>query len=765
MSRWLERWKASLSNTQARLVLLLTVAVSLLIAGVGLTSYYASKSVLQREWSEPQHQRLDFGMAVIDRYIAEADKLAVQVALHANVYRFLTSEQQASYDNITGLYEFLDTLRTNAPYLESIYVYDIARESFVSTPHGFSSRKETFPDSAWVEVADRFGDRTTLVGKRIIPEGARYAGTERITLYRQIRIGGEFKGIVALTFKSDYLFDPMTADSISGPHSSQFLFDRDGTLLYASAGTGIDPAAVLAALQRNREEPYGDFDYEGRRLLLSHARSPLTEWDYVSVVPQDQLLAKSRTIRNVVLSVSFAALLVGGIAIFFIQSVAFQPVRRMRHLFSTLGKGTVRPDLTDLERAAGLLVHDHVRLSQLLRRTLPEAAAKFLHDAVAGDLNSPKTVMKRWNDYFSDWSDAPLTLAVVSIDRYGDWMRRFPEPDRVLLKYALANMASELFAAQWRTAYVDLGQDRTVLVIQPAADSAPSPKATLAEVVRVAKSMLHLAVSVGVSAPHADAGRLRTAYAEADRALGRRLYEGYGGVYAYRPPEDDRASGSAAFKERDAAEAALSVLAEAVEAGAGEEAIAVLQRMIDGIRRELPPPAEAVAQLESVREKLIRIARGRSFDAGEEAVRPGDYRTLHLDDIAADLEKSVRELAERFDGLTRSRDYIAVRTMIAYMEEHLGDNVGVQDIAAAAGISVSLASQLFKQEMNETIHDCFTRMRIERAARLLVETDDKIADIAAMVGYQHENSFIRVFRKFNNITPGKYRELMRNRES
>ena len=101
--------------------------------------------------------------------------------------------------------------------------------------------------------------------------------------------------------------------------------------------------------------------------------------------------------------------------------------------------------------------------------------------------------------------------------------------------------------------------------------------------------------------------------------------------------------------------------------------------------------------------------------------------------------------------------------MIEFMEQHLGDPIGIPEIAESTGISSRLASQLFKQETNETIYNYLTRLRMERASELLVKTDRKISDIAQMVGYQHENSFIRSFRKFKDITPGKYRDMMRTR--
>ncbi len=48
---------------------------------------------------------------------------------------------------------------------------------------------------------------------------------------------------------------------------------------------------------------------------------------------------------------------------------------------------------------------------------------------------------------------------------------------------------------------------------------------------------------------------------------------------------------------------------------------------------------------------------------------------------------------------------------------------------------------------------------MEKAQELLTKTDKKIADIASEVGYQHENSFIRKFREYKEMTPGKYRKL------
>lgn len=757
-SNWLQYiW----SDRQTRLVSVLTVFVSLVILAVGVTSYYTSKSVLQSELSKPQYQSLRIGMNYIDKYIQESNYTAIKVALHSNVYHFLMMEDQSSYNNVQQIYLFLKTLLDNSPYIESIYIYDRVRESFVGYPQGFSSRADTFKDSAWVDVADKFGERLMLVSGRQAPDAGEGGSLDQITLFRKVIIQGQFRGIVAINFKDDLLFSNMQTEDTSGLERKQFILDREGELLYAatSGGKGVEAAAVRDALSALNGEPFGDYVLDGERMLVSHAQSPVTEWEYVSFVSQEDLLARSKTIRNVLLAVSLAALLLGASAIVYTYSVALTPVRRMRKMLTTYGQEGAGAEPVDLENITGKLLRDHEKLSRLIRQTMPEASSKFLHDMFAGNVVTKKEIAEKWSSYFAEWTDAPLTVAVLSIDRYPEWAERFPEHDHVLLKFAITNIAAELLSGEWRSISLDRGADQTVILLQPISDKHPSLEKKLAEIVEVVERLLNFSLSAGFSLSHADPGKLKLALHEAENAAGYRLYRGYGSVTAY----EDVAGHE--MPETPAGDAALEDLASAVEAGAEERAQRIVERVIGEIREGYWYPSAALSFLGAAKAKLNRIARGKEAGVWEEDDWQRSLHTLALDDIGSKLTDEAKALASRFGNLIQSKEFIMVQHMIDYMKKHLGDNIGVQEIAASIGVSVSLASQLFKQETNETIHEYFTKLRIERAGELLIATGSKISDIALMVGYQHENSFIRVFRKYKDITPGKYRELMRNHDS
>lgn len=746
----------TLKNTQTRLVLLLTMFVFIIITVVGFTSYHTSKTVLQNELAEPQYQLLQISMNYIDEYIRESDQIAIQVALHSSVYRFLTDEEQNSYDNIANIYEYFTTLINNTPYIDSIYVHDLLRGSFVSIPYGYSSSKLTFADSGWVSIADEFGDAKMLVRKRTVSNGKKQPGSD-ITLFRKIMIRGEFRGIVAINLNENELFAKLHPPQRSRLERSRFIIDQDGNLLYSAANGPFGDETLQATLPHFPEASTGTIRYNNRSYLVNQLASPVTGWTFISVVSQDSLLEKSQQIRDMLLMVSVAALLLGALVIFYIHSVAFRPVRRMQELFKATREDRDRSDLLHLERVTAELLNNHMQLSQLMRQTIPEASAKFLFDIYSGNIHSKREVLEKWNRYFKDWSDAPLTIALVSIDRYKWWSERFPSTDHSLLKYALGNVAVELLSPEWRSVCADFGKDKLAILLQPARGGPPLKQAC-ENVIAAVNRLFGFSVSIGFSDPQDDVMRLKQAMLEADNALSYRLFRGYGSVIGFQEVCDHEMR-SEANKAFDAEE-----LAEAVAAGDEARSLGLVHKLVQEIRDQQWYPSMAISAFKTVEERLRVLEEGQEKEAWFVADSYEEWNTLDLADIGRILKEKTVQLLERYQTLVLSKEYVLCQQMIEFMKKHLGDPIGIEQIAESAGISVSLSSQLFKKEMNDTVYGYLTKLRMDKAGELLIETDDKISDIAGKVGYQHENSFIRVFRKYKGITPGKYREMMKFRK-
>ena len=98
--------------------------------------------------------------------------------------------------------------------------------------------------------------------------------------------------------------------------------------------------------------------------------------------------------------------------------------------------------------------------------------------------------------------------------------------------------------------------------------------------------------------------------------------------------------------------------------------------------------------------------------------------------------------------LLRARDLADAR----YFEP-----LGVDDLAASAGLSRAHFSREFKRAFGESPHAYLLTRRLERAAALLRTTDRSVADICLSVGLQSIGSFTTSFTPHLRRSPTAYR--------
>lgn len=103
------------------------------------------------------------------------------------------------------------------------------------------------------------------------------------------------------------------------------------------------------------------------------------------------------------------------------------------------------------------------------------------------------------------------------------------------------------------------------------------------------------------------------------------------------------------------------------------------------------------------------------------------------------------------------RDGERIKQMLQYVQEHYGEELEVSEIAASALVSTSECLRCFRSTIGVTPMQYVIRLRVEKAAMLLRETDGKITEIGAQCGFQEMSYFARTFRKVKGCTPSAYR--------
>ena len=88
-----------------------------------------------------------------------------------------------------------------------------------------------------------------------------------------------------------------------------------------------------------------------------------------------------------------------------------------------------------------------------------------------------------------------------------------------------------------------------------------------------------------------------------------------------------------------------------------------------------------------------------------------------------------------------------------------GSMISIDTVAEVVNLSTSYLSFIFKENSGLNFVDYVNQFRLQKAKELLETSSYNISQIARLVGYSSANSFSKVFKKYNGISPGQYRKL------
>ncbi|WP_431217940.1 helix-turn-helix transcriptional regulator [Puia sp. P3] len=94
-----------------------------------------------------------------------------------------------------------------------------------------------------------------------------------------------------------------------------------------------------------------------------------------------------------------------------------------------------------------------------------------------------------------------------------------------------------------------------------------------------------------------------------------------------------------------------------------------------------------------------------------------------------------------------------------YIDEHLYDSHTIDGLCRQFNLNREKLQSGFKAQLGTTVHAYMVKMRMQRAAKRLVDTDDSIKAIALDSGYKKQRSFNKTFKTIFQLTPAAYRKI------
>ncbi len=146
----------------------------------------------------------------------------------------------------------------------------------------------------------------------------------------------------------------------------------------------------------------------------------------------------------------------------------------------------------------------------------------------------------------------------------------------------------------------------------------------------------------------------------------------------------------------------------------------------------------------------------------DEMTRFGNISTVFFD-MAAELlarrvlfrhcQRDLKRLAGSSGVLTARQ----LRRVLTLVHDRLEDDITLDDLAGAAGLSRFHFVRAFKAAVGKPPHRWLVGLRIERAKELLIGSDTPIIDVAARVGFDSQSHFGQVFLDQVGMCPREWR--------
>lgn len=136
------------------------------------------------------------------------------------------------------------------------------------------------------------------------------------------------------------------------------------------------------------------------------------------------------------------------------------------------------------------------------------------------------------------------------------------------------------------------------------------------------------------------------------------------------------------------------------------------------------------------------------------ALKRSDLKQIELQHSIASFLLEVIHAAQ---APVLSRHTGRMEKIDVFIKEKMDEPIVLQELADLVGLSLSRFKAWFKEETGTTPLDYVLKLKIKTASQLLEKGNNSIADIAFETGFQNQQYFATVFRKFTGMSPGEYK--------
>ncbi len=346
LNKFTEHINHQIHSIRTKLFITYFIIILILVMGIGAASYNFSSRSVEEKLQEANTELINqINLNLESNFFHIRNIMLIpynnsEYITGANVYSNMSEIDRISFQRKMSDYFLRSLYITARSDLENFFIFsNDGRMLFTSSGETEDYSRNNFGSQEWVKsTIDKNG---SIYFSSAYTKTVR--GLKKILFSTSIKIKDISNtnnfSIVKAEFNFDMISETFSSDAI-GKDSETILIDNKGQVIYSTNGrspvTALD-SAIVSQMPGNK----GTFWAEtgGRQYMISYAKSAISGWNIISMIPREQIFEASDKIRSMTVIVSVIALVLSALISLVMSSMITKPLLKLDYMVDSVRKG------------------------------------------------------------------------------------------------------------------------------------------------------------------------------------------------------------------------------------------------------------------------------------------------------------------------------------------------------------------------------------------------------------------------------------------
>lgn len=766
--------------------LLSYVMVLLVPVVIAAVTYILTVRIVEKEIVNSNRYLIKRVQQQMDGLLNDAGRLTQEIALDSRISKYFVTDGAQHFEPYE-LFQLVQNLKFHSLLNQNISEFFIyfKKPDLIVSPNGFMNSR-SFYQNYYSKSKKTYRQWKELIAKenggefiQVTYEDDNQQNNRTIALTRSLPL---FKqrdtsvNIVILLDESKFMVDVQNIGALS--KGTMLILDKKNRVLATSQPQNEKLATDLGFTKKLvREEGVVHTRAAGQNVVISYTTSQVLEWKYIAMIPNAVFWQKADFVRKLTFLSLLVCILTGGMITYYALKRNYDPISNLIRLlegfngsnYSREGneysfiREAIAKVQADLEARDTILARQNKALREhLLTRLITGKEGIKIpveESLILNDITFKSNYFAVLAFYIEDFAE----IAGLE-DEAGEasLLKDYHNVQALIVKVVeeLSGPQNTIYTVKMNHMLIGLANfDETEV------EAGGEKLLQLAgEVRKMLEASVGVHLMIAVSSVHKTLAGLPEAYSEALQGL---EYQRILGVKEITFYENIRELPKGNYyypleKEQQ--------LLNAIKAGEFIQAKTVVEEIFKANfdQNVLPPKIIKCLLLDLVSTMIKTVNEINEIEQADFFAQLNSIDKLWECEHLPEMKRMIIEMLEKFclyaenksKTRTKNTDLLLMEKIKDYATQNYNNpNLAITTIADDFNLHPVYVSRLFKEVYGEGLLDYINKIRIQQAKQLFKDSQYGLEEVAKEVGYCSTRTFTRAFKKYEGITPGKYKTL------